>query len=299
MFKVFAQLVLAVLLCSQSFAADWIADRLRGTVEQKRGGQWVELVRGTVVADGQSVRTGPDGRLDLVRGAEKVQLGSNTQILIHEGDGNVTSIVQASGQLTAEVERRNVQHFSVQTPYLAAVVKGTIFRVVVGSGMAHVEVDRGTVQVQDRLNDLVVDIVRGQEAQVSTRAPLQVSGGGSVAVFTFEGQRIVNGTADVPADEQGRPETASEDPSNSGGKGNGSGNANSSNGSGNGNSGNGNGGGNGKGNSGNGNGNGGGNGNGNSGNGNGNGGGNGNGNSGNGNDDSQGNGKGRGHNKDE
>jgi FecR protein len=271
MFKVFLQLVLAVLLCSQSFAADWIADRLRGTVEQKRGGQWVELVRGTIIADGQSVRTGPDGRLDLVRGAEKVQLGSNTQILIHEGDGNVTSIVQASGELTAEVERRNVQHFSVQTPYLAAVVKGTIFRVVVGSGMAHVEVDRGTVQVQDRLNDLVVDIVRGQEAQVSTTAPLQVSGGGSVAVFTFEGQRVVNGTADVLADEQGSPETASQDPAGtSGGKGNGSGNANSSNGSGNGKFGNGNG----KGNSGNGNGNGGGNGNGNAGNGNGNGGGN-------------------------
>src|SRR4051812_28108523 len=131
MFKVLTQITFVILLTSSSFAADWVADRLRGSVQQKHGSQWVEMVRGTVIADGQSVRTGPDGRVDLVRGEEKLQLSSNTQILLHEGVGNITSIEQASGELVAEVERRNVQHFSVQTPYLAAVVKGTIFRVVV------------------------------------------------------------------------------------------------------------------------------------------------------------------------
>ena len=256
MLKVLAQLILAVLLTSPGFAADWVADRLRGTVQQKQGGVWVELIRGAVVADGQSVRTGPDGRVDLVRGAEVVQLGGGTQILLHEGSGNTTSIEQLSGELTAEVERRNVQHFSVQTPYLAAIVKGTIFRVSVGDSTAHVEVDRGTVQVQDRLNDLVVDIVRGQAAEVSITAPLEVTGGSSVAVFTFDGQRVVNGTADVPADEQGRKKDASPStPGNSSGNGNSgeNGNGNSdhsdSGGNGNGNSDHSNSGGNGNGNS--------------------------------------------------
>jgi hypothetical protein len=168
-------------------------------------GQWVPLERGATVLDGQSVRTGADGRVDLTRGAEVIQLSAGTQIEVHEGAGKVTSIEMSFGMITAEVERRNVQHFSVQTPYLAAIVKGTIFRVTVGQGSAQVEVERGSVQVQDTLNDLVVDIVQGQEAQVSQSQPLEVAGPGTVAVFNFEGERVVNGTNDVPADDRGRP----------------------------------------------------------------------------------------------
>lgn len=307
MLRIVLQIAFFLALAMPGLAEDWVASRLRGTAEQLVHGQWVPLVRGASVLDGQKVRTGSDGRVELVRGAEVIELDPGTQIELHEGQGNITSVEMTSGQMVADVERRNVQHFSVQTPYLAAVVKGTRFRVAVGGGSASVSVDRGTVQVQDTVNDLVVDIGRGQEAQVSEDAPLEVSGPGAVAVFTFEGERVVNGTSDVPADDRGRPADAGNSANaqaggngnsgngnnNAGGNGNGngkgnSGNGNGNSGNGNGNSGNGNGGSNGNsgnGNSGNGNGNGGGNGNGNSGNGNGNGGGNGNsgnGNSGNG-----------------
>ncbi len=275
--------------------ADWVVSRVRGDAQQMVDGQWVPLVRGAVVVDGQSVRTGENGHVDLVRDAELIELDPETEILLHEGAGKLTSLVQSSGVVTADVERRNVQHFSIQTPFLAAVVKGTRFRVVVADGSAQVNVDRGTVQVQDTINDLVVDIVRGQEAQVSNSAPLEVSGPGRVAVFTFDGEHVVNGTKDVPADANGRP--ANSAAANAGGSGNGNANGPSNgNGGGNGNGnsgqGNGNGGGNGNGNGGQGNGNSGGTGNGNSGQGNGNGGGNGNGNSGQGNGSSGGNGGG-------
>lgn len=292
MLRIALQICLFLALAVPGFAEDWVATRLRGTAEQMVGGQWVPLERGATVLDGQSVRTGADGRVDLTRGAEVIQLSAGTQIEVHEGAGKITSIEMSSGMITAEVERRNVQHFSVQTPYLAAIVKGTIFRVSVGGGSAQVEVDRGTVQVQDLLNDLVVDIVRGQEAQVSRTEPLEVSGPGTVAVYTFEGERVVNGTADIAADDSGRPaqgngianSQSSGNSANGNGNGNGGGNGNSD---GNGNSGNGAAGANdngnpgdggGNGNSGNGNSNGGGNGNA----GNSNGGENGNGNSGNG-----------------
>jgi hypothetical protein len=307
--RILLQLVLAVLMTTSGFAADWVVDRVRGSAELKAGGAWVQLARGQVVADKQTVRTGVDGHLGLARGKETIELAPGTQVLLHEGEGKMTSLEQSSGVVTVDVERRNVQHFSVQTPFLAAVVKGTRFVVAVTSKAASVVVDRGTVQVQDSARDLVVDVVRGQSAEVGRDAPLLVSGAGPVAVFTFEGTRVVNGTADVPADERGQPaehsETTgpvpngspetmsaplnqadeasvsegtkdrpnkpvvSEAPSESDDTDHGNGN--------------GNGGGNGNGNSGNGNGHGGGNGNGNSGNGNGNGGGNGNGNSGNGN----------------
>ena len=45
-----------------------------------------------------------------------------------------TTIIQQAGSILLEVEKRNVKHFQVETPYLAAVVKGTQFRVTVGQG---------------------------------------------------------------------------------------------------------------------------------------------------------------------
>lgn len=205
MLRIALQVCLFLVLVGPGFAEDWVATRLRGTAEQMVRGQWIPLERGARVLDGQSVRTGADGRVDLTRGTEIIQLSAGTQIEVHEGAGKLTSIEMSAGMITAEVERRNVQHFSVQTTYLAAIVKGTIFRVSLGGGSAHVAVDRGTVQVQDLLNDLVVDIVQGQEAQVSQSQPLEVAGPGAVAVFNFEGERVVNGTSDVPADDRGRP----------------------------------------------------------------------------------------------
>ena len=49
-------------------------------------------------------------------------------------DGLSTTIVQQAGSILLEVEKRNVKHFEVETPYLAAVVKGTQFRVTVNAG---------------------------------------------------------------------------------------------------------------------------------------------------------------------
>lgn len=327
MLKIAIQIATFLMLTLPGVADDWVAIRLRGSAEQMSHGQWIPLVRGASVLDGQKVRTGADGRVELVRGSESIQLDPGTQIELHEGQGNTTSIEMMAGIVTADVERRNVQHFSVQTPYLAAVVKGTRFSVTVAGSAARVEVDRGTVQVQDTVNDLVVDIVRGQEALVSQATPLEVSGPGTIAVFTFEGQRVVNGTADVPADQRGQPVdlgnansgnssgnaggngNGNSSNSNSGGNGNGNSSNNNSGGNGNGNSSNSNSGGNGNGNSGNnnagGNGNGnsdnsnaGGNANGNSGNSNAGGNGNsGNGESGNSNAGGNGNGNGRGNGK--
>lgn len=155
MLRIALQLSLSLLLTLPVMAEDWVANRLRGTAEQMVRGQWVPLVRGATVLDGERVRTGADGRVELVRGAEVIDLDPGTQIELHEGAGKLTSIELSSGVITANVERRNVQHFSVQTPYMAAVVKGTVFRVIVAGGAARVEVERGTVQVQDRVNDLV------------------------------------------------------------------------------------------------------------------------------------------------
>jgi hypothetical protein len=208
-------------------------------------------------------------------------------------------LYQDRGVVEVDVQRRWYRHFKVETPFLAAVVKGTQFKVRVNQNSAYVDVGRGKVNVHDFASGESANIEAGQSARTNPtkRVGLRVIGKTKPEIFAgpkrapaFKTRVVKN----VPASQKqanaansNRSASVSNN-GNSGGNGNGNsggnGNGNSG-GNGNGNSsgnGNGNSGGNGNGNSGgNGNGNSGGNGNGNSGgNGNGNSGGNGNGNSG-------------------
>lgn len=186
-------LTLMLATASQTALADeWIAERLRGGVMQLQNGQWTALERGAVVPDGRTVRTGPDGRLELVRGQERISLAADTEISIRDAAGQkMTSVMQSSGMVTIEAERRNVQHFSVQTPVLAAVVKGTQFSVTYRDGQARVDVQSGVVQVQDSAHEMVVDVTRGQVAEAGQDRPLDVSGPGSErAIFLIEGEIV-------------------------------------------------------------------------------------------------------------
>lgn len=157
-----------------------------------QGGDWVTLTRGQVVPDGGRVRTESNGRVELVRGAERISLAANTEISIRDaGDQKMTSVIQSRGTVTVDAERRNVQHFSVQTPVLAAVVKGTQFTVTYSNGQASVSVDRGVVQVQDAGHEMVVDVTPGQVAEARQTRPLDVSGPGSEnAVFMIQGEVV-------------------------------------------------------------------------------------------------------------
>ena len=79
-----------------------------------------------------------------------------------------TTIIQQSGSILLEVEKKNVQHFQVETPYLAAVVKGTQFRVTVGNSESRVDVLRGQVEVADFKSGQFAMVAPGQAAQVSS-----------------------------------------------------------------------------------------------------------------------------------
>ena len=110
-----------------AFADDWVAVKLRGQVLQLVGDDWSRLQRGDVVSDDRVIRTLGNGRVDLQRDAEVISLGGNTQIQIKDKTGKrYTTVQQYFGTVEVEAEVQNVQHFAVQTPLLAAVVKGPI-----------------------------------------------------------------------------------------------------------------------------------------------------------------------------
>jgi hypothetical protein len=81
-----------------------------------------------------------------------------------------------------EVEKRNVEHFEVETPYLAALVKGTQFRVTVKRSGARVDVLRGQVEVSDFKSGKFALVLPGQAAQVSAHGggDLTLSGSGTL-----------------------------------------------------------------------------------------------------------------------
>ena len=89
------------------------------------------LTQANTLKPGDTVRTGPNGRVLLMRGEETILISPNSVIGLptEQKDGLSTTILQQAGSILLDVEKRNVKHFEVETPYLAAVVKGTHFQV--------------------------------------------------------------------------------------------------------------------------------------------------------------------------
>ncbi|MDQ0419711.1 hypothetical protein J2045_000724 [Peteryoungia aggregata LMG 23059] len=262
---------------------------------------WIPLRKGMSVPNKAWISTGPRGRLQLVRGSESIAFQPNTlAAIITRGGGATrkTEVVQQVGEISLEIEKRQQPHTTVQTPFLAAVVKGTRFTVEVGAGNAAVAVDRGLVQVTSFESGERSDLGAGQGARVDGSG-MTVAGLGAKPRITrvapskprvpatMTGKpaatsQVTSASTETPQSETGAEKSKSSSNSNAGGNGTGSDNGNGNSGG----NGNGNAGGNGNGNAG--------------GNGNGNAGGNGNGNAGgNGNGNAGGNGKGKDKDKDD
>jgi hypothetical protein len=149
------------------------------------GAQTVSLSQQDVLKPGDTIRTGRNGRVLLVRGAETILVSPNSAIGLptENKDGLSTTIVQQAGSMLLEVEKRNVKHFEVETPYLAAVVKGTQFRVSVNAASTSIEVIRGQVEVADFRSGQVAQVMPGQLATASAHGKpgLALSGSGTFA----------------------------------------------------------------------------------------------------------------------
>ncbi|MGX4770304.1 FecR domain-containing protein [Bradyrhizobium guangdongense] len=130
------------------------------------GAQQVSLNQEEILKPGDTIRTGRNGRVLLVRGEETILISPNSVVGLpaEKKEGLSTTIIQRAGSILLEIEKRNVKHFEVETPYLAAVVKGTHFSVTVGAGSTKVGVLRGQVEVSDFRTGQVAQVMPGQVA---------------------------------------------------------------------------------------------------------------------------------------
>lgn len=177
-------------------ADDWTADKLRGQVLQLVDSQWQPLARGDVVPDSRLIRTTATGHVTFTRGTETIDVGPKTQLQIFDKGGAkpFTTVKQYSGSISVVADIRNVQHFGVDTPLLAAVVKGTRFTVTASKSASAVSVRRGHVAVEDLHNHHHVLLSAGQMATidtVKTQGDIAVSGSGKLpAVVDSKGKPV-------------------------------------------------------------------------------------------------------------
>jgi hypothetical protein len=185
--KLIVLIIAAALWASGSFDAladgVWRVAKSSGEVWVMRGDtQLVALNTESALSPGDNIRTGRNGRAMLARGEERILISPNSAIGIPAaGQSDLpTTIIQQAGSILLEVEKKNVQHFEVETPYLAAVVKGTTFRVTVSKTSAQVDVLDGRVQVSDFKSGQQIVLLPGQAAKalVDGSAGLLLSGKG-------------------------------------------------------------------------------------------------------------------------
>src|SRR5581483_4069053 len=160
----------ALMATSEAFAEEggtWSVSKSSGEVWIGSGDvQQASLTPDDHLKPGDTIRTGRNGRVLLVRGEESILIAPNSVVGLpsEKKEELSTTIVQRAGSILLEVEKRNVKHFEVETPYLAAVVKGTQFRVSVNAASTSVDVVRGQVEVSDFKSGQIAQVMPGQTA---------------------------------------------------------------------------------------------------------------------------------------
>jgi FecR protein len=186
----FAMTTLALMLAASAGAV--AAENDIWSVRKSSGEVWVatdearqvSLKQDETLKPGDTIRTGRNGRVLLVRGEETILVAPNSVVglPLEKRNGLSTTITQQAGSILLDVEKRNVKHFEVETPYLAAVVKGTQFSVTVSEAGTSVDVRRGQVEVSDFKSGQIAQVMPGQTATSFThgKSGLSLTGKGAL-----------------------------------------------------------------------------------------------------------------------
>lgn len=154
-------------------AADWTIARISGDVRVHRNGaspsaEWVSLRPGLnpnhALAPGDAIWTGRNGRVMLAAADGRIIVSPRSMVMIPAQDlpGNLTVIFHGFGTVEAAVEKRRRHHFSVQSIYMAAVVKGTRFTVSGDDAATRLDVAEGLVQAIDLATGRATDVPAGR-----------------------------------------------------------------------------------------------------------------------------------------
>jgi collagen type III alpha len=173
-------LMSAALMCSGSVFAQtpgWTISEASGSVTILKSGISRAAVRGGTLAIGDFVSTASSGRAVLIRGGEYLVVSPGSRIRIADPvtSGGFTQIIQSFGNTIFRIKKKTTPHFAVETPYLAAVVKGTTFSVTVTDSGTAVQVTEGLVQVSTNDGGATHLVRPGDIGSVDAAHPLRLT----------------------------------------------------------------------------------------------------------------------------
>ena len=146
----------------------WKVDKVKGTAwVQRNGAGWQPLASGAELGPGSRVKTGKDGRIVISRPGDRISVSPNSRFGIPKGP--VPNIMQNLGTLLFRITNRPQNPFHVETPYLAAIIRGTTFTVSVDDRNASLHVDTGAVEVHSFLSGETALVRRGETATIDSR----------------------------------------------------------------------------------------------------------------------------------
>ncbi len=164
------------------------------------------LSAGDALPPGTEVVTDAGSQMTIAHGKDRLMVAPATRLQIaRRTPGSVWDrLLQSFGSVIYDVEPRKDRTFGVDSPYLAAVVKGTRFKVTVQRDMASVHVERGKVEVAS--SDGVAKVLL-QAGQTAVASPTSIRGLQVSSIDAPIGTEALNG---VPI--EGMPENAGTSP---------------------------------------------------------------------------------------
>lgn len=154
----------AVFEAEAAEAGNWAVASTEGavTIDGNAAGSSV-----ATVGPGAVIETGMDGNVVLTRPGDSITVFPNSKMSVPAGDkGGEPGILQTLGKLLFRMESRESRDFRVDTPYLAAAIKGTTFTVEVDDDDATVEVEEGSVLVTANRSGQSAYVGAGERASV-------------------------------------------------------------------------------------------------------------------------------------
>ena len=162
-------------LATAAFADDWKIREVSGAVRVTLPARNpASATVGQTLPIGTSITTGGNGRATMTNGQQRIVVGPNSRTTLAPEQGGVTRILQDLGSALFQVDRQGRPHFRVETPLLAAVVKGTTFTVSVDPLGDRVHVAEGLVEVRSNSSNVAGDVAAGATGVVTRDQPATV-----------------------------------------------------------------------------------------------------------------------------
>lgn len=172
---------LLLLVASPAFAnsnaALWTVTQRSGDVLiQKKGLQPASAQVRSTLSPGDTIATGVNGRAMLTRGDDYVVVAPRSRLVLpqEQQPKGFTRLIQQVGTMLYKVKHTGVPHFAVDTPMLAAVVKGTSFTIVVDKDRTALQVTDGVVEVSSSAGDASRLVERGVTVYVGRERPHEI-----------------------------------------------------------------------------------------------------------------------------